>query len=40
MTGHLMNPVHRQHVKMANRVGQWGLSNIQGSSAGCRKAIF
>jgi len=37
---HLMNPVNRQYVEMANLVGQRGLISIQGGSAGCRTAIF
>jgi len=31
MTGHLMNPVNRQYVEMADLVGHRGLIGIYGS---------
>ena len=40
MTGHLMNPVNRQYVEMADLVGHRGLIGIYGSEAGCITSLF
>jgi len=40
MTGHLMNPVNRQHFNRANLFGHTGMIGIHGCEAGWRNTIF